>query len=240
MVDDEYPPATRHLPEWGLRAEYWIEGAGEDTLESGAYRYLATDQIRFYQHNSAQMQAHAGGGGYGQRRGNGNPGEPIPLAQVDPLVFSEIMRDADLFVGVSSVGNDPNWLDGGRNETYRDYWGSVSFGELNASAQTRRTILERLVPKLKIAGVCSFEEKFLIVQGRRHGYKIHLGSGNILIMPQDKYLCIVPAQGQVDKAGNKIFLPFEGDRILSVILSKAFLLAADDKITDTTILRQLD
>ena len=239
MVDAEYNPATRHLPQWDLRAEYWIEGAGDDTLESGAYRYLATDQIRFYQEGTPQLSAHAGGGGYGSRRNYHNPSEPIPLAQIDPMVFSEIMRDADLFVGVSSVGNDPNWLDGGRNETQQNYWGSYSFGDLNASAQTRKTILERLVPKLKIASACSFEDKFLIVQGKRHGYKIHLGSGNILIMPQDKYLCIVPAQAQLDKASDKIFLPFEGDRILSVILSKAFLLAADDKITDTTILRQL-
>ncbi len=77
------------------------------------------------------------------------------------------------------------------------------------------------------------------MQGRLHAYKIHLCSGNILIAPQDKYLCIVPAQTQVDKAGEKLFLPFEGDRVLSVILSKAFLLAADDKIMDATILRQL-
>jgi hypothetical protein len=34
-------------------------------------------------------------------------------------------------------------------------------------------------------------------------------------------------------------LPFEGDEVLSAILSKALLLAADDKITDPTILRQL-
>jgi hypothetical protein len=167
------------------------------------------------------------------------PSDPIPLAEVDPLVFSEVMRDTDLFVGVASVGNDPTWLDGGRNEQQRDYWGSYSFGDLNASAQTRKAILERLVPKLKIAGACSFEEKFLIVQGHRHRYKIHLGSGNILIMPQDKYLCIVPAQGQLDKAGDKILLPFEGDRTLSLILSKAFLLSADEKIRDPTILRQL-
>ena len=243
MVDAEYPPATRHLPQWGIRAEYWIEGAGteygEDTLESGAYRHVATDQIRFYQEDASQLTSHARRGGYSPGWRNRTPSDPLPLAQVDPLVFSEVMRDADLFVGVGSVGNDPTWLDGGRNEQQRDYWGSYSFGDLNASAQTRKVILERLVPKLKIAGACSFEEKFLIVQGKRHGYKIHLGSGNILIMPQDKYLCIVPAQGQVDKAGDKIFLPFEGDRTLSLILSKAFLLAADDKITDSTILRQL-
>ena len=34
-------------------------------------------------------------------------------------------------------------------------------------------------------------------------------------------------------------LPFEGDRTLSVIVSKAFLLAADTRITDPTITRQI-
>jgi hypothetical protein len=36
-----------------------------------------------------------------------------------------------------------------------------------------------------------------------------------------------------------VFLPFEGDATLSIILSKAFLLAQDTKITDPTILRQI-
>jgi hypothetical protein len=30
MVDDEYPPATRELPAWGLRAEFWVEGLGDN------------------------------------------------------------------------------------------------------------------------------------------------------------------------------------------------------------------
>jgi hypothetical protein len=34
-------------------------------------------------------------------------------------------------------------------------------------------------------------------------------------------------------------LPFEGDNMLSIILSKAAMLAADDKITDPGILSQL-
>jgi hypothetical protein len=36
-----------------------------------------------------------------------------------------------------------------------------------------------------------------------------------------------------------VFLPFEGDATLSIILSKAFLLAEDKRIKDTTITRQL-
>jgi len=52
--------------------------------------------------------------------------------------------------------------------------------------------------------------------------------------PNNQYLCIVPGLMK-DKNREKLFLPFEGDRGLSIILSKAFLLADDDKITDQAI-----
>ena len=68
-------------------------------------------------------------------------------------------------------------------------------------------------------------------------YKIHLGSGNILMEPNDQYLCIVPKQVATGHEG--VYLPFEGDGMLSVILSKAFLLAEDTKITDPSITSQL-
>ena len=37
----------------------------------------------------------------------------------------------------------------------------------------------------------------------------------------------------------RLMLPFDGDEILSVILSKIVMLAANDKITDETILHQI-
>jgi hypothetical protein len=55
--------------------------------------------------------------------------------------------------------------------------------------------------------------------------------------PNDQYLCILARQSTA--AGDRVFLPFEGDGTLSVILSKAFLLAADSKITDPSIVSQL-
>jgi hypothetical protein len=239
MVDDSYPPAHRLLPAWGLRAEYWIEGAGDeygrDTNEAGAFLYLTTDQVRFYEPNAPQLHAHAGGGGYGYWGREAD--EPSPLEQIPPLVFSEILRDVDLFVGVASVGNDPNWSDGGPEGRYRDYWQSYSFGELSATAQTRRALLERLIPRLKIADRCTLSDRFLIVRGKLRTYKIHLGSGNILMAPNDQYLCIMPRQ--TTGGGERVFLPFEGDGTLSVILSKAFLLADDARITDPSITSQL-
>ncbi len=239
MVDADYPPAHRLLPAWGLRAEYWIEGAGDeygrDTNEAGAFLYLTTDQVRFYEMNAPQSHAHAGGGGYVHWGREAD--EPLPLEQIPPLVFSEILRDVDLFVGVASVGNDPNWSDGGPQGRYRDYWQSYSFGELSATAQTRRALLERLIPRLKIADRCTLSDRFLIVRGTLRTYKIHLGSGNILMAPNDQYLCIVPKH--TTAGGEHVFLPFEGDGTLSVILSKAFLLADDARITDPSITSQL-
>ncbi|NJK44086.1 MAG: DUF4132 domain-containing protein [Pleurocapsa sp. SU_196_0] len=223
MVDDSYQPPTLELPLWGLRAEYWVEGAGDqygvDTNDTGTYLYLSTDQVRFYRLEEARNHAHAGGGGYSPRwRGIAN--EALPLETIPAVVFSEVLRDVDLFVGVASVGNDPAWLDGGP-EGHRTYWQSYSFGDLSASAETRKVLLEALVPRLKIKDVARVEGKFLHVKGRLREYKIHLGSGNILMLPNDQYLCIVPGSAKDQVDANNLRLPFEGDRTLAIILSKA-------------------
>jgi len=239
MVDATYPAPYRALENWGLRAEYWVESVGDtygvDTTDSGTYLYLSTDQVRFYALGAGQNYAHATGGGYDYGR---NADQPLPLDQIPPLVFSEIMRDVDLFVSVASVGNDPNWFDGGPGGRHLTYWQDYSFGNLTESAKTRRSVLELLLPRLKIAARCRLDERFLVVRGDIRTYKIHLGSGNILMEPNDQYLCIVP-KSAASMGKERIFLPFEGDQILSIILSKAFLLADDKAIKDPSITRQL-
>ncbi|MFT5800822.1 MAG: hypothetical protein ACI956_000627 [Nonlabens sp.] len=213
MWDSESIP-TIHLPQWEIRAEYWVDRDWDsETLPSGVFPHIFTDQVRFYR-DFEQME----------------------MVDIPAIVFSEVMRDVDLFVGVTSIGNDPNWQDGG-NEDYDDYWRDYSFADLTESSKMRKTVLENLVPRLKIANCCSFSGKYLVVRGDIRTYKIHIGSGNILMEPNDQYLCIVP--NRKEEKGNKVFLPFEGDHMLSIIMSKAFLLAEDRKITDRTILSQL-
>ncbi len=239
MVDDTNPPATRLLPQYGLRAEFWVEGIGDDygtdTNDAGTYLRVATDQVRFYREFAETNYAHAGGGGYASGRGN-TPAEPLPLAEVPPLALSEVMRDVDLFVGVASLGNDPAWSDGGPEGRFQAYWTNYAFGDLGETARTRAEVLGKLLPRLKIASRCELGGKFLMVRGDLRTYKIHLGSGNILMEPNDQYLCIVP--GRSEEAGD-LFLPFEGDRMLAIILSKAFLLADDTGIKDPTIVSQI-
>ncbi|MFI7448325.1 DUF4132 domain-containing protein [Nonomuraea sp. NPDC049714] len=155
-------------------------------------------------------------------------GRPVPLATVPPLVLSETLRDADLAVGVTSTGLDP--------QGEGDYWHSYSFGGLTETAEIRRDALTRLLPRLAIADRAELIDRFLRVRGDLRTYKIHLGSGNILMEPNDAYLCVVPG----GEGPGRVFLPFEQDGgMLSIILSKAFLLAADTAITDVSITRQL-
>jgi hypothetical protein len=53
------------------------------------------------------------------------------------------------------------------------------------------------------------------------------------------YVWVAGVTNGKDKNLTKVFLPFEGDTVLSIVLSKAFMLVDDDKITDQTILSQL-
>jgi hypothetical protein len=62
----------------------------------------------------------------------------------------------------------------------------------------------------------------------------------VLMEPNDQYLGIIPTQGVGSSQREQIFLPFESDYNFSVILSKAFLLAEDKKITNTKIIRQIE
>ncbi|MGI4761649.1 MAG: DUF4132 domain-containing protein [Janthinobacterium lividum] len=214
----ESETASLPLPAHGLRAEFWVSEVNADNEwnDTGIWHYVSTDQVRFVR----------------------GLDEVLPLPEVPPLTFSEVMRDVDLFVGVASVGNDPQWRDNGGLAQYRNYWETYSFGELGEVAKNRKLVLERLVPRLKIGKVSEIRDRFLVVRGKRRTYKIHLGSGNILMEPNDQYLCIVPDRSAKNLTAD-VFLPFEGDAVLSIILSKALLLMEDDKITDETILRQL-
>jgi hypothetical protein len=116
----------------GLRAELWVESIDEgDVSGAGIFLRVATDQVRF-----ADMG-----------------GAPIALANVPPLVLSEVMRDVDLLVSVSSIGVDPAL--GQREHAHRAYWSQYAFGELSDSAQQRRALIERLLPRLRIASRCT-------------------------------------------------------------------------------------
>ncbi|GAA4262871.1 hypothetical protein GCM10022255_102280 [Dactylosporangium darangshiense] len=232
-----YRQASALMRARGWQATYlgtWSSGADTDaTKVFGAGRWRAT-----FEHESAgdvvapryDVEFCTAGTVAFDRR-DGALWARTALADVPPAVFSEAMRDVDLFVGVTSIGTDDAWP-----VRFAERRERAGFRDLTPIAEVRREALARIVPRLRIAERCELQQRYLCVRGKLRAYRIHLGSGNILMEPGDTYLCIVAAPG---RATGTIHLPFDDDPMLSLILSKALLLAADDTITDPDIRRQI-
>ena len=232
--------ALAQLKGWGYR----LLGNFDNTIShSRASLYLGNDLTAHLQINVMSFNGTYNRAGTWDHVGTDfltfeRKGENVPLDLIPPMIFSEVMRNIDMFVGVTSIGNNPEWLDHGENPDFDEYWHDYSFNQFPNLAKTRKIILEKLLPRLKIKNVASIDGHFLRVKGKLHTYKIHIGSTNILVEPDNQYLCIVPARSKKPDL-KKIYLPFEGGSTLPIILSKAFMLADDDKITDSQILGQL-
>lgn len=239
---DGHNNPTITLPEWDLCAELDIapldDGGPAGALSGRAVNlFVATGAVRFHRGagapkrtKDALVRAYL--------RGEQLPSvdTTLPLAEVPAAAFSEVMRDVDLFVSVCSLGNLPEWVNDDQRQL-AGYWQRSAFGPLTECGDTRREVIARLTPRLTIASRCTVTERFLEVRGELHSYRIHLASGNI-IMDDGRYLCIRPAAAPQRPAAG-LALPFEGDGMLSEILSKALLLASDRAIDDPSITSQL-
>ena len=142
-------------------------------------------------------------------------GKEVPMKEINPVIFSEVMRDVDLVVSVAHVGGvDP---------------------EASHSTMQMRAALARESARLfKLTNV-EVKERHILVKGKLGEYSIHLGSG--MVSRGGLQLSILAVQSQ---HRGRVFLPFVDDDPKSAeIISKMRLLAEDDKIKDPTILRQI-
>jgi hypothetical protein len=145
----------------------------------------------------------------------GHP-KPVPLADVPPRLFSEVMRDLDLVVSVAHAGGvDP---------------------EASASTvEMRGNLLRETCLLLKLKNV-HFKPSHAIINGDLANYSVHLGSGSVHTMPGGS-LCVVPVHAQ---HRGRLFLPFaDDDPRTAEVISKVLLLARDSEIQDPTILEQI-
>jgi hypothetical protein len=140
----------------------------------------------------------------------------IPLNEINPLIFSEVMRDIDLVVSVAHVGGvDP---------------------EASHSTMEMRVVLARESARLFKLDNVEVKQRHILVKGKLGNYGIHLGSGNV--SKNGLSLSIIPVHSQ---HRGRLFLPFVDDDPKSAeIISKMKLLAEDNKIQDPTILAQIN
>jgi hypothetical protein len=142
--------------------------------------------------------------------------KPLPLADIPPRIFSEVMRDLDLVVSVAHIGGvDPE--------------ASASTVEMRASILRETTRLMKLT-NVQIQG------SHALITGTLGTYSVHLGSAIVHRQPGGA-LCILPVSSQ---HRGRLFLPFvDDDPKTAEIVSKVLLLAKDKEIQDPTILEQI-
>ncbi len=240
---DSHNTPSLDLSQHNLQAKFDVESPEADDDEStsahGIYLAISTGRVQFVRLELEQpnkLETGPFGLSFPRKFRALRQKAALRLEEVPRLVFSEVMRDCDLFVGVTSIGTDPAWTRDHPDDPHLPYWEQFAFGDLTSASEQRKAVLESLLPKLAVRDRCRLDGRFLLVRGDLHEYRIHIGSANVLMEPGSRYLCIV--QGSGDTAAN-LPLPFEGDRILGLILSKALLLVNDKKIKDPTIARQL-
>jgi hypothetical protein len=143
-------------------------------------------------------------------------GTALPLIDIPPIIFSEVMRDADLFVSVAQRAGETRLS----QETY----------------QQRGDLIRTLVADLGLANV-TVAGHYAQIQGKLACYQVHLASAAIHIEP-GHHVCIVPERWGKRQ---KLFLPFSdgSDSKISEVISKILLLTNDDKIKDKSILHQI-
>lgn len=142
-------------------------------------------------------------------------GPALPLDQVPPVAFSEVMRDADLVVSVAG----------------REGQGAAS----QEAIQRRGEVVAAAGAAMGVDAV-TIDGRSVHVQGHLADYCVDLGDGSVLVEPAGQ-LTILPAQ--LPKRWPAFSPLVEEDEGTAAVLAKVLMLADDGLITDETILAQI-
>ena len=141
--------------------------------------------------------------------------EVIPIKDVDDVTFSETLRDVDLMISISS-------------KVIYDFELAMSTVEM------RQEVLKSIVGILSLDNV-SFLKDNIKVQGHYGTYVINIRTG--LVFKEGKGNLALDTVYSVDKP---ILLDFvDEDPMTADIISKAIILASDEAIKDSSILREI-
>ena len=128
-------------------------------------------------------------------------GKEVPMKEINPVIFSEVMRDVDLVVSVAHVGGvDPE--------------------ASHSTLQMRGALARESARLFKLSNV-EVKERHILVKNEHGDYSLHLGSG--MISKGGLQLNVVAVQSQ---HRGRVFLPFvDDDPKTAEIISKMKLLA---------------
>ena len=132
-------------------------------------------------------------------------GKEVPMKEINPVIFSEVMRDVDLVVSVAHVGGvDP---------------------EASHSTMQMRGALARESARLFKLQNVEVKERYILVKTEHGDYSLHLGSG--MISRGGLQINVVAVQSQ---HRGRVFLPFVDDDPKTAELISKMKLLSEGKI----------
>lgn len=223
---DGHNVPTRKLPHWNMQAELHVDlppdrdhalrdsGLGEQS-GFGINLFVESDHVRFYR----------------DRR-------EVAVDEVPALLYSEVMRDVDLFTSVGAIGEDENWRDQG-DRGIGALGDRMTMPELSAAVSLRADILARVLPRTHIADRCRLEPLHLDVQGQLGRYRISLVWGLVALVADSGLRWLKIPQKLLTAVPLEVAdLPIDLDYRTELILRKAYLLANDWEIEDAELIQQ--
>jgi len=225
-VFDGYNLPRKKLDAWNMHVELHVDlppdrdkslrdsGLGE-LSGTGINLFLVSDQVRFYRDR-----------------------QEVAIDEVPAVVFSEVMRDVDLFTSICAVGDDDSWSDQGDRGTglFRP---RVEIHELSAIIALRAEIISRMLPYTSIADRCKIEKTHLEVRGQLGTYRILLGWAAAALVTDSGLRWLRISRKILDSVPLDLTaVPIEPDYHTQMVLRKAHVLAADWKINSPELVRQ--
>ena len=224
---DGFNVPTKLLAQWNMHAEFYVDlpadrkpglqdSALNDQSHLGINLFLGSDQVRFYRNR-----------------------REIALEDVPAIVYSEVMRDVDLFTSVSAVGPDETWSDQGERGV--GFVGSrEAREELSGIVELRVEMVSRVLPLTPIAGQCRVEKSWLVVKGQLGTYRIQMAWDSIVRETEKGFrhlkISLKLLEGvPIDFAA----FPIELDYRAQTALRAAHLLANDWNINSSELIEQL-
>ena len=218
---------TKKFDAWNLRLEFYVDiPSDRDTslLDSalgeqsgaGINLFIGSDQVRFYR----------------DRR-------EVAIEDVPAILYSEVMRDVDLFTAVSAVGADESWADQG-DRGIGILSDRFDLRELSGIIGLRRETLALVLPHTPIKDRCTIHNTWLQVQGRLGNYRIEFAWGGAALVTETGIRPLTIPREVLDAVALDFSaIPIDLDYRTESILRRAYVLADDWKINSPDLIRQL-
>ena len=189
----------------------------EQAGAGGVNVFIGSDQVRFYRDL-----------------------REIPVDDIPAIVYSEVMRDVDLFTTVAAVGDDSTWSDQGHRGT-GVFSERFDVNDFSATTALRAEVLSRVLPATPIAE--PLHDRQSVARGARTARDVSDSAGmGRRDAPDREHHAVAEDSAKHcgrSTAGSGSAIQIDIDPRTEMILRTAFILGDDWRIDAPELVRQL-